>query len=230
MDWLSYFHQAFPRDTSQWLYHEPIGQLNWGTRKIFSAKYARGDDLDIQRFLQLEQEHCDQFYHEHRQQDRYLPVFWHKSNMPCYFARSKSIVIRIDPASLRWYDHAVYHKHHSILAQDRDGVLVRLLENRPEVVIPEFKNAVDFERRWPSFRAFVEERILGNPFRYQYRHTESMPAWSIPSVQIDLSDLLDKTRIGYVYHQLCGALEITPVLDNPALVQLHGYWRDLHAI
>lgn len=230
VDWLDYFQQVFPKDMSIWLYHEPIGQLQWGTREIFSAKYPRGDDLDIQQFLRLEHNVCTQYYHANKQAGRYLPVFWHKPNMPQYFAKSRSVVIKIDSASLRWYDHAVYYKHHRVLRHDDRGILVRLLENRPEVVPEQFKNLTKFEQYWPSFRAFVRERILDNPFRNQYRNADLIPNWSIPSVMIELTDLLNSARIDRCYRNLCQALDITPVLNNAELRDMHSYWRNLHAI
>lgn len=226
--WLNYFQQVFPTDIDKWLYHEPIGRLKWGTRDIFSAKYPRGNELSVTEFLKLEQIHCNKYYHQQKSIGNYLPVFWHKECLPAYFENSFAILIRIDSGSLRWFDHAVYHKHHKIVQANRDGVLVQLLENRPDIVIKQFKYNAEFEKRWPTFRNFVRERISKNPFRSQYQHPESMPRWHIPDLMVNLSELLCKDKILNVYSKTCDFLKITPVLSESELTLLHGYWIDLH--
>lgn len=230
VNWLEYFQEVFPVEVHRWVYHEPISRLAWGTREIFSAKYPRGDDLTAEEFLDLEENVCNKWYHANKNAGRYLPIFWHKKNMPKYFANSKSVIIRLDRKSLRWYDHAVYHKHHQVIHRDATKITVRLLENRPEVVLPQFRKAVDFERSWPTFREFVRERILDNAFRHLYCNINSIPPWPIPTTSVDLSDLLDRDRIVKCYHFLCEQLAVTPVLNDSKIHSLHSHWRNLHAI
>lgn len=230
VNWLEYFQRVFPDDMKKWVYHEPVSKLSWGTREIFSAKYPRGDDLGTDEFLDREAASCNKFYHENKRAGRYLPIFWHKPNMASYFVNSKCVIISLDRASLRWFDHAVYHKHHNILSHDPHQITVQLLENRPEAVLPQFRDTVDFEKCWRTFRHFVRERILENPFRQLYCNVDLIPPWSIPTVRIDLSDLLNKTRIVKCYQYLCEELEITPVLDANTICTLHCHWRNQHAI
>lgn len=227
--WLDYFQQVFPTEIDKWMYHEPIGRLQWGTRNIFSAKYPRGNDLSVTEFLKLEQIHCNVYYHQQKSMRKYLPVFWHKPNLPSYFENSRAILIRLDSSSRRWFDHAVYHKHHKIVRAGKDGVSIQLLENRPDIVIKQFKHNAEFEKTWPTFRSFVQERIVDNPFRSQYQHPESMPEWPIPNLMVDLSELLCKQKILSVYRRACDFLKITPILSADELKLLHGYWIDLHS-
>jgi hypothetical protein len=227
-DWTDYFQKVFTSEISQWLYHEPIGQLRWGTREIFSAKHPRGDNLSIDEFLHQEQVYCNEYYHEQKKAGRYLPIFWHKETMPIFFQNSRSLIIKLDQPSLRWFDHAVFFKHYKIVENNSEGVRVRLLENRPEIVPSTFLSQNQFEQRWPSFRSFVREKIWKNPHRKQYQHTKSNTNWPIPSLTINLSCLLDQKLFGQEYFKICNFLEITPSLCENKINELHTYWRNLH--
>jgi hypothetical protein len=227
-DWMEYFTQVFPKDINKWLYHEPIGKLQWGTRNIFSAKYERGNSLTVEKFLELEEKLCTPYYHQQKLEQKYLPIFWHKKFMPAYFANSRSIIIHLDRKSVRWFDHAVYHKHHQIVESTKDYINVRLLENRPEIIVKGFQQQVEYEKRWPNFRQFVKERIIDNPWRLQYQHTYNIPAWSIPTSKVNLSDLLDNDTISSCYQSICEFLEISAILEQQ-VKSLHSYWKGLHA-
>lgn len=228
--WIDYFKKVFPTDPHKWVYHEPVGQLFWGTREIFSAKYPRGNDIDIPRYLELEQQHCTEYYHEQKNADRYLPIFWHKKFMPEYFARSRSLVIKLDSSCLRWYDHAVYNKHYLITESTKKHIKVRSLQNRPEVIPKTFHDPVDFETIWPNFRTFVREVIYQNPYRAQYQHMDQIGHWSIPTHVVNLSALLDKGKIYGTYCDICDFLQVSRSLSRSQLALLHNYWRDLHAL
>lgn len=227
-NWIDYFQQIFPAELGRWLYHEPIGQLNWGTRKIFSAKYPRGNNLSIDNFLKQEQIHCNDYYHQQKNSNQYLPIFWHKQHMPEYFSNSKSITIQLDKESVRWFDRAVYHKHYSVKKTDAPLVKVKLLENRTEIVLPEFKDSVDFEKTYNSFRQFVEKHIHSNPFKKQFLEENLVSSWSIPNKTINLSTILESNKFVICYYDLCEFLNITPVLPPHEVYQLQDYWRRLH--
>lgn len=228
-NWLEYFQHVFPNNVNRWLYHEPVGQLNWGTREIFSAKYPRGNNLSAEEFLKLENIHCNDYYHKQKKIGRWLPVFWHKEIMPEYFQHGRSLTVKIDPASVRWFDHAVYQKHHQII-DNNHSIKVRLLEHRPEIVPKNFRDDAQFEQTWDSFRQFVKERIVDNPFRKQYQQPDLMPAWQIKGTVINLSDLLIVDNFYQTYIKICQHFEITPILKKDEVTSLHSYWRNLHAI
>lgn len=227
--WAHYFQQVFTSDLSRWVYNEPSAQLQWGTRKIFSAKYPRGNDISLKTFLELEQSQCTLYYHQQKKSNRYLPIFWHKQIMPEYFQNSRSLIIKIDNSSLRWFDHAVFYKHYNIISTCRNRVRVELLENRPEIVPDQFRTQVDFMKEWPSFREFVREKIYQNPYRAQYRLPESMTSWNIPTMTVSLSALLDNKQIYQEYCNICHFFQITQSLCEKELTSLHAYWKNLHA-
>lgn len=228
-NWLEYFSRVFQPNMEQWLYREPVGQLSWGTRKIFSAKYPRGNDLSVADFLAQEQQHCNDYYHAQKNAGKYLPIFWHKSIMPEYFRQSLCAIIQLDQASLRWFDRAVYHKHYKIVRKDCDQLLIQNLENRPEIVPKQFGGQVIFEQSWPSLRAFVIDKIYNNPYRALYQQPDQIAQWSIPSIKINLSQLLSTDLIYSCYLSLCDHFNITAVLSSSLVQQLHQYWRRLHA-
>lgn len=228
--WTDYFRQVFTPDINRWVYYEPCGQLQWGTRKIFSAKYPRGNKISLEDFLELEQSQCNSYYHQQKQANRYLPIFWHKEIMPEYFKNSRSLIIQLDDASLRWFDRAVYHKHYKIIStRDDNKVRVQLLENRPEIVPDKFQTQVDFEKEWPSFRKFIQEKIYQNPYRAQYRLPHVMSSWNIPSMTVPLSALLDHEQIYHQYCGICDFFDISVCLSKKECESLHAYWRGLHA-
>jgi hypothetical protein len=228
-NWIDYFKKVFPTQINTWLYHEPVGQLHWGTREIFSAKYPRGNDIGLDQYLDLEKIHCTDYYHEQKNAGRYLPIFWHKKFMPEYFNNSKSLIIKLDDHCLRWFDHAVYKKHYEIISSSEKEVNVRLLQNRAEVVPKSFHGTVEFTKTWPSFKEFVKQMIYNNPYRAQYRSLEQIGTWNIPSVSVNLSSLLDKDKIYDSYCTICEFLQISKSLSRSELQLLHTYWRGLHA-
>lgn len=229
-NWLEYFQRAFPKQLDKWVYHEPVGQLNWGTREIFSAKYPRGNDISTKDFFTLEKVHCNHYYHQQKKLGSYLPIFWHKTDMPEYFTNGKAIIVKIDKESLRWFDRAVYHKHYKIKKLDKQGIQVQCLEHRPEIVPKRFRNMVQFEQRWPSFRSFVAETIFDNPYRALYQTPELFAAWPIPTLTIKLTQLLDPNQIFTCYQDICGFLNISASLSAREISLLHSYWRNLHAV
>jgi hypothetical protein len=228
-NWLAYFESCFPREINKWLYYEPIGQLNWGTRNIFSAKYPRGNNFTVDEFLEQEKIYCNQYYHQQKNQKKYLPVFWHKEIMPEYFINSKSICIELDQPALRWYNHAVYKKHYRIINLSRDKrCTVEILQNRPQIVLPQYRGQVEYTKTFDSFRQFVNQCIVQNPFQMMFRQANQLPAWPIDNLQLTLSTLLDTEKFLKKYFEICEFLEITPVLTKSVFSQMHNYWKNLH--
>ena len=228
-NWLAYFTSVFPQKLDEWIYKEPISQLNWGTRKIFSQKYQRGNNLTVDEFLQQEVTYCNEYYHYQKQKKVWLPIFWHKNHMPEYFKNSKTVTIHLDQRSIRWYDHCVYYKHHHVFKQDQYGIHVKLLENRPEFVLQEFKNSVEYEKIYPTVKSFVTERITNNEFRNIFKNVNNIESWSIPNINITLTDVLVVDTFYKVYQSLCDQFDINDPLSLDTITLLHQYWRKLHA-
>jgi len=228
-NWLEYFINVFPQKLDEWIYKEPIGQLNWGTRRIFSQKYQRGNNLTVEEFLQQEATYCNEYYHCQKQKELWLPIFWHKNHMPEYFKNSTTVTIHLDQPSLRWYDHCVYYKHHQIFKQDSAGIHVRLLENRPDFVLPEFKNTAEYEKIYPTFKLFVQDRILNNEFKNIFKDNNNIKSWSIPNIDLNLTDVLDVDKFYKIYQIICYQLSINDQLPVDTFSILHQYWRKLHA-
>jgi len=228
-DWLTYFQSVYQPDFKIWLFKEPLSQLDWGIKDIFSSKYPRGNNLTVEEFLQQEKQKCNAYYHDQKAKDVYLPVFWNKTHVPVYFKNSVSVTILLDEKSMRWYDHCVYYKHHQIVDVCNKEVTVKLMENHPSKVLPAFADQNEYEKVYPSFKSFVKDRIVDNPFRNTFRNHTLMNQWTLKNVNINLSDVLDAVRFYKAYTAICDTLGIQDRLSEEVVVMLHTHWRGLHA-
>jgi len=225
-DWLGYFRDVFVSKLNQWVYHEPLSLQSFGTRNIFSASYPRGNDLTLHQFQELEQQFCSDYYWRLREQDRFITVFWHKAHVPIFFARASYINILLDPASLRWFDRAHYHKHFELTRHDQ-GLRVKNLEHRPSAAPTTWQGQNEFITEWPSLRAFVREKIHGNPWRARYLDPAYLPLDSQPQHTLYLSDILQFDRLWPHYRALCEFLQIEPCSAR-LIHDLHQHWISCH--
>lgn len=225
-DWLEYFAQSFSPDFDNWLINEPVANQRLGTREIFSAWYDRGNDLSVTEFNTLEQKYCSELYFELKLKDSFIPIYWHKSIFPAYFSNATFINIVLDRASLKWFDRSLYKKHYKVVSQQDRHVIVQHNRHRPSIVPQSFKGSNEFRKTYCSFKEFIRDEIISNPWREFYQ-SPKFDSGGRPEYSLALGDLLNFTRFKKKYKQLCDVLVLTPVNDD-LLEQLHTQWRSCH--
>lgn len=223
-DWLSYFKKSFQPDLTTWLDHEPINNQQFGTREIFSAWYPRGNDLTISEFLEQEQKQCSDFYFKLKENNVFIPVYWHKELVPSYFQNATFINIMLDQPSLDWFDESLQRKHYQVVAKHSDNsVTVRNHRHRPNFIPTSFNGENEFEKTYNTFDTFINLEIKKNKWREHYQN----PNYVTTGYTLHLGDLLDYQLFKGQYTKLCAYLSLTPIIDS-LLEQLHAHWRGCH--
>ena len=224
-NWLNYFEKVFHNDLANWTHKEPSSVYNWGTKNIFSQKFNRGNKLSVKQFERLENQHCTDAYHDAKQKQLYIPIFWHKNHMPVYFANSATVTIDIDTKfAQRWFHRARYKKHYNVRSTD-NGINVDVMENRPAYQVAGFANptAKDFT----TLNQFVREEIINDAFRQNFINLQNVSKWNIPNITINLSDILTD-KFTNQYHRVCGFYNFTPIRDTIEVIKLQEYWANCH--
>jgi len=225
-NWLLYFNKIFTKNYSTWLDLEPGSQFNtWGTRQIFSQTYPRGNNLSIEEFLKLEKENCSKYYFECKEQGLFIPIFWHKKEMPEYFANSIRLIINIDNESRRWYSHSFYKKHFSILESNNQHIKIADLSHRPNFSIYNFEN--EYILTYKNFRSFVKDKIINANQRKDFLNLKNIYEWDIDSYKINLSDILDLQSFIVRYQSICNHFNFDQI-DTNTVQELHNYWINCH--
>lgn len=223
-DWLAYFKKSFRPDFVNWLHNEPIANQHLGTREIFSAWYARGNNLSARDYLTQEQQHCSDFYFELKRKGVYIPVYWHKPITPAFFQQATFVNILLDKPSLKWFDRSLYRKHYQVTKVNSDcSVVVQNNRHRPSIVPQSFTGTNEFEKTYSSFTRFIKDEIISNPWRVGFQN----PNYVTSGYTLTLGDLLDYQLFKEQYANLCKYLSITAI-PNELLEQLHSQWRDCH--
>lgn len=226
-DWNLYFKQVFTDDLTLWLENEPIGKHQLGTRNVFSAHYPRGNDLTVEEFLQMEETYCTDYYLSLRKEDKFIPIFWHKTFFPSYFQRATIVNILLDKKSIRWYDRAYLNKHFYIKETD-NKLLVTNKSHRPQIVPKTFTGVNVYQEEFDSFCAFAKKNIFNNPMRSLYlNHDMFLNFGNRPQKNIYLSSLISTDDFIEAYPKLCRFLDITPISISTAR-QLHEHWVSCH--
>lgn len=226
-NWLNFFQSHFVHPLNEWTSNEPLATRDWGVKDIFSATYPRGNDLSISDYLKEEQEKTNMGFKKAKDQGKLLPVFWHKEFIPQYFNNSVGLSIFLDKRSLRWFDHSIYLKHHSIIKTNHDkSVVVHLEQHRPTYQVATFDN--QYEVTYGSFKEFVKDRIINNHHRKLFQDSDFINNFPNKNIIIELSDLLNWNRLQDTYDKLCIFYNIEDPLDVKELEELFRHWRDLH--
>jgi len=224
-NWIQYFKKVFHDDLANWTYKEPSSVYNWGTKNIFSQKFARGNDLTIDQFHKLETKYCSKHYHNAKTDGLFIPIFWHKNIMPGYFANSVSVTIDIDNKfAQRWFHRARYNKHYNVNVTET-GIEVDIMENRPDYQVAGFYNPTSIQ--FANLYEFVREEIIKDKFRQNFINLQNVTEWSIPNITINLSDVLSTSFVN-VYYSICAQYNITPLTPTIEVIKLHEHWMNCH--
>lgn len=228
VDWELWFEQSFSKNLSSWLWSEPIALNQLDTRNVFSAWYDRGNELTVKQFLQLEKEQCSAFYHELKNQNKLIPIFWHKDVFPSFFQNACFVNIMLDSNSIGWYDRSWYYKHHSV--EYKDGHYNVYRNRHRKDIQPKNANYKNFDSvTYDTFFEFARQEIYNNPWRGRYLNPSFLDQSSgnRPQYTLHLSDLLEFDALFEQYTKICKWLEID-ILDRGLIEKLFCIWRGRH--
>ena len=227
-DWEQWFEQSFSKNLGTWLWSEPIALNQLDTRNVFSAWYDRGNELTVKQFLELEKEHCSAFYHELKNQNKLIPIFWHKDVFPSFFQNACFVNIMLDADSIGWYDRSWYYKHHSV--EHKDGQYNVYRNRHRKDIQPKNANYKNFDRvTYDTFFEFARQEIYNNPWRGRYLNPSFLDqsTGKRPQYTLHLSDLLEFDKLFDQYTKLCKWLGIA-MMDQELIKKLFCIWRKRH--
>jgi hypothetical protein len=220
---VKYIETRFSSDINQWVRYEPNHVEAWNLHFI-SPKFPRGDNLTIQQFNELAEEHATDHFFQSVNQGKIIPSVWHKTNTPEYLLDSLFVTIIIDPGSMKWYHRALWHKLYGIKNQK-----IHLKANDPDLnpamtqYFKKFNNPVYSEEK---FFTFVKQNILKNEFKLKFLNSDNFKL-SCSQSFVALSDLLRVDSCIESITRITKELDIAPVPVD-IITNGHRHWVSCH--
>lgn len=218
---LDYIKSRFLPDYHSWIQRDPKPQNDYNLHFI-STKYPRGDDLTIDQFNNCCLADASAHFHAGVRSDLELILPWHKISTPAFFHGAKSITIRLDHKSMRWYHRSLWNKKFGI----KDGLIHIKADD------PAFNpSRAEYFRRYnnpylidESFVSFARRNIINNDQKMRFLDPPIKRDDSI----IDLSELLETKSFVSAIQRACQSLSVIPPSDS-FLEQSYKYWMSCHA-
>lgn len=221
---LKYVRQRFTSDLGSWLLHEPNAMAPWNLHFV-SNSYDRGNDLSAQQHLALCHEHGTDWFWQCVAQNLMIPVFWHKTVVPAFYAAAQWITIMLDPDSHRWYHRAVWHKHYAV----KDGLIHD--KTKDPAYYPLMGAYMQQYHSEPliaeSPRSFIRREIINNTVKQQFARPDSFDN-RVNRVTIMLSELLEVTACVTAVRRITRHLG-WPDIDANFIQMCHQHWISCHA-
>jgi hypothetical protein len=227
VNWLDYFKQVFQPNYDDWFKNEPSIQYSLGVKEIYSAYYDRGNNLSREEFLEAEKK-CNHHYHSLKEENKYIPVFWHKQFFPLYYTNATFIDIFLDKDSLKWYDKSHYRKHYKVEYKNNQYKVYNK-RHLPGTIPTSFTGSNPYITYYDTFHKFAREEIFNNPHRKLFVDKTIFDKYSNdrPRYTLELSDILNQTKFLENYYKMCELLNVTP-LPFFEIKNLHQHWLNCH--
>lgn len=222
-DKIDYIKCSFTKDLASWLKTEPNDKEAWNINFV-SNKYPRGQDLTVEQFTELSQQHCTSHYHRSVAEGKIIIIPWNKLNIPSFY-EGDLVSIFLDQKSRRWFHRSLWYKHYG----KKDGY-IHLKENDPAChrqhqigLVSKFNNPVIFK---DDCRNFARTMIMDSQFVRQFSDMQSLMMVKNHNV-IELSNLLEETRFLAVIKTLVRDLGLKDI-DEWYLKEGFAHWKSCH--
>jgi len=206
------FKKNFTNDSANHLKNEPHHpyQLDF-----FSAKMPKGNDIDLDDFINCVQQRSDQSLIDSWARGQFTVFRLNKSNVPKFGYGSTVINIVIDVASQAWLNRCRLIK----LFGKKQGAWISK-ENDPEFLKYKFKSVSvqnQYQFNMPNF-SFIRRCVIQEPVIQLFQSERDLMQHE-SNLYCDqsfllLGDILDKQKFMSVLHKLYDDLELGPVHQN----------------
>jgi len=220
---IAYIRNSFTPMIKNWMLNEPNDKFTWNTT-FYSNKYARGNDLTLDEFVERAKTTCTEHFHNCVSKNKFIPLVWHKVNTAPFFADSKVLFIRVDNSAEKWHHRALWNK----LYGTKNGK-IHLKINDPEYNLPmkeimsKFKNPIYSE---DTFYTFAKKNIINNEFAIPFSKDKEIVPQPNQKI-IKLSDILNSSLFHSLAADIFKFLEIEPA-DEKVLKFAHAHWCSCH--
>lgn len=218
-----YIKKSYTNEVSQWLVKEPRPQNNLNLHFI-STKFPRGDDLTPEEFVYLCREHASDHFWNLINQNKLIPMIWHKPHIPEYFNDPIVITILLDESSYKWYHRALWYKKYGI----RD-CKIHVKADDPEhnpsraEYFKKFQNPYLLDMHPYTF---IKNNILKSEYKNIFNTEENFLDGHNREF-ITLSEILDIKKLEVALNRICNKFSLDP-LDQNFLVNAWAHWKGCH--
>lgn len=215
-----YIQDRFKPDFNNWIARDPK-PFNDYNLHFLSSKYPRGDDLSLEEFTDLCNQHSSVHFLHGINSGLKVIIPWHKLYVPVFFQNSKIISISIDPLSIKWYHRCLWYKKFGI----KNG-MIHIKADDPAYNPTRLKYFKKFNNPYlinKPFIPFVKENIIKNKQKLNFLNLPSNLDQSI----ICLSDMLNTNKFVNHIQRLCDENEIC-CPSKSFLENTHNYWLKCH--
>mgnify|MGYP003346719828 FL=1 len=215
---LDYIKSRFQPDFDGWIARDPKPQNDYNLHFI-STKYPRGDDLSEEEFSSLCEQEGSNHFRDGMDSGLLIPFPWHKINTPPFFSFAKSMTIRIDRLSLRWYHRSLWNKKFGM-----KGSLIHVKADDPSYNPGRQEYFLRFNNPYlidQPLRKFVRENILLNKQKLAFLEP------SVGNAMIDLSEMLDTDSFVSAVGRICKQLGIASP-SKGFIKDSHQHWMYCH--
>lgn len=220
---VDYIRTRFTPNFDRWMLTEPDHIGAWNLHFI-SSKYSRGDDLTQQEFLTLANQHATQHFCDSVNAGKIIPSVWHKNNTTDFLQTARFVTVILDPASIKWYHRAIWHKVYGI----KNG-RIHLKANDPDLhptmnaYHAKFKNPVYSDEPYYSF---VKTNIINSDFKNNFLSRDNFPNHDQHAF-VNLSELLDTDACVGMIDRVCDQFDLVPV-SRDIIATGHRHWMSCH--
>jgi hypothetical protein len=222
---VNYTQSHFVSNITDWLKHEPKHSDAWNLHQI-SSNYPRGDSLSESEFLHIAKSDATQHFWNSVANKKLIPFIWHKSSIPEFFKHSKFITILIDPAAVKWFHRARWHKQYGLVNES-----IHIKERDPSYNSAKLK--MYYEQFGTEYLveqhpySFIKQNIINDPKKKLFQTTDAFVTDSNAQEFVALSDILHVDRCINKVIQICNKFNIAPVSEQ-LIIDSHAHWLSCH--
>lgn len=218
---LTYVHDSFSI-LDLWLKTEPNPVIPWNIHWI-SNKMDRGSSQPIDKFITQLQSDASEYFWKSVNLNKHILIVNNKPVPPVAYQNLAPVVIINDQSALKFLRKSIWFKHYGVR-----GNKIYLKINNPEMypeptrsIMKRFDNPMFVDE---SVFSFYRRVLWGNPNTKFFASRDNFPK---NSIFINLSEILDITKLVPAIDLLCNQLGIAPV-DHRYIHQAHAHWIGLH--
>ena len=218
---VEYIKSHYTNDMSNWLLREPKPQEAIGFHFI-STRFDRGNHLTVEEFINLCKTDATPYFWESVNNNKIVPMLWHKKIVPIFFNNPMIVTIIVDDASAKWYHRALWYKKYGI----KDGK-IHIKADDPTynpnraVYFKKFNNPYLLDI---SPYTFIKNNIINSPAKNLF---SSNVNFNDHTQFIKLLDILDENKFVAAINRICISFNLATV-PTDIIRASHQHWISCH--
>ena len=220
---VEYIKAHYTADIANWLLREPKPQEAIGFHFI-STRFDRGNYLTVEEFTNLCKSDATPYFWESVNNNKIVPMLWHKKYIPAFFNNPSVITIIIDRAAFKWYHRALWYKKYGI----KEGK-VHIKADDPSynpnraVYFKKFNNPYLLDI---NPYTFIKNNIINSPNKILFGNPNNFNDNNNQQF-ITLSEILDEDLLVLAVRRICKEFNIDEISEETIRLS-HQHWSSCH--